>query len=161
MPLFNDQKNTFSVVTLGPVVTSTRLSKDKVVWAEQLTVWTGTDRVHGTWFQIDQNGTWNVLAASGFVEVDVHSLQLEVRVTVVGTGRVNAVFIRDDFPELILRTLVKDHLESQSYIHPLSIHTTSIQVNQIQVDQRAPLIFFLEEKENECGCVWMEDGDGG
>jgi len=31
--------STFSVVTLGPVVSSTTLSKDKVVWPEDLSKW--------------------------------------------------------------------------------------------------------------------------
>jgi hypothetical protein len=95
-----DEFGTFSVMTLGPVVTGTRLSEDKVVWTEDLTEWTGSDGVHGTWFKIDQDGSWHVLAAGGFVVVDVDSLQLEVGVTVVCTSRVNTMFIGDDLPEL-------------------------------------------------------------
>jgi hypothetical protein len=49
-------------MALGPVVTSTRLSEDKVVRAEELTERTSTDRVHGTRLQIYENGTRNVLS---------------------------------------------------------------------------------------------------
>jgi hypothetical protein len=41
-----------------------------------------------------------VAAASRLVEVNVHALELEVRVTVEGAGGVDAVLIGDDFPEL-------------------------------------------------------------
>merc|ERR1711881_355419 len=43
-----DQFSTFSVVTLGPVVTGTGLSEDEVVWSEELTEGSGSDRVHST-----------------------------------------------------------------------------------------------------------------
>ena len=91
---------TLSVVTLGPVVTSTGLSEDEVVWSEELTEWAGSDGVHGTWLKIHKDGSWDVTATSGFVVVDVDSLELEVGVTVVGTSWVDSVFVRDDFPEL-------------------------------------------------------------
>ena len=42
----------------------------------------------------------NEIRTCGFIVVYIDSLQLEVRVTMVGTSWVNAVFIRDHFPEL-------------------------------------------------------------
>jgi len=90
---------TFSVVTLGPVVTGTSLSEDEVVGSEELSEGTGTDGVHGTGLEIHKDGAGHVTTASGFVVVHVDALELEVGVTVVGTGRVNTVFIGDDFPE--------------------------------------------------------------
>ena len=95
-----DEFGTFSVMTLGPVVTGTRLSEDKVIWTEDLAEWTRSDRVHGTRFKINKDSSWDVFTASGFVVVDVDSLQLEVGVTVVCTSRVNTMFIGDDLPEL-------------------------------------------------------------
>ena len=50
------------VVTFGPVVTSTALTKHKVVWTEDLTKRSRADRVHGTWLQIHQHGTGHVFA---------------------------------------------------------------------------------------------------
>merc|ERR1719362_1802747 len=95
-----NELSSLSVVTLGPVVTSTGLSEDEVVWSEELTEWAGSDGVHGTWLKIHKDGSWDVTATSGFVVVDVDSLELEVGVTVVGTSWVDSVFVRDDFPEL-------------------------------------------------------------
>ena len=95
-----DELSTFGVVTLGPVVTGTSLTEDEVVWSEELTEWTGTDGVHGAWLKIHKDGSWDVTATGGFVVVDVDSFQLEVGVTVVGTGWVDTVLIGDDFPEL-------------------------------------------------------------
>merc|ERR1719446_1800729 len=94
-----DELSTFGVMTLGPVVTGTGLSEDEVVWSEELTEWSSSDGVHGSWFEIHEDGSWDVSSSSGFVVVDVDSLELEIRVTVVGTGRVNSVLVGDDLPE--------------------------------------------------------------
>ena len=98
-----DKLCAFCVVTLGPVVTGTGLSEDKVVRTEDLSEWTRPDGVHGTWFKINEDGPRDVLAAGGFVVVDVDSLQLQVRVAVVGTGRVNTVLVGDDLQERAAR----------------------------------------------------------
>ena len=94
-----DELGTLGVVTLGPVVTGTSLSEDEVVWSEELTEWAGSDGIHGSWLKIHEDGSWDVSATSGFVVLDVDSLELEIGVTVVGTGWVNSVFVGDDFPE--------------------------------------------------------------
>lgn len=94
-----DELSTLSVVTLGPVVTSTGLAKDEVVGTEELTEGTGTDSVHSTRLEIDEDGTGNVLVAAGLVEVDVHTLELEVGGTIVNTGAIEAVLTGDGLPE--------------------------------------------------------------
>jgi hypothetical protein len=95
-----DQLSTLSVMSLGPVVTSSGLTKDKVVRSEELPKRTSTDRVHGTRLKIHKHSTRNVTSTSGFVVVDIDSLQLKIGVSMVGSGGVNTVFIGDDFPEL-------------------------------------------------------------
>ena len=95
-----DKLGSLGVMTLGPVVTGTGLSEDEVVWSEELSEWSSSDGVHGSWFEIHEDGSWNVSSSSGFVIVDVDSLELEIGVTVVGTGWVNTMFVGDDFPEL-------------------------------------------------------------
>ena len=94
-----DELGSLGVMTLGPVVTGTGLSEDEVVWSEELTEWSSSDGVHGSWLKIHEDGSWDVSSTGGFVVVDVDSLELEIRVTVVGTGGVNTVFVGDDFPE--------------------------------------------------------------
>ena len=76
------------------------LTEDKVVGTEDLSERSGAYRVHGARLQVHQDGTGNVLAAGGLVVVDVDPFQLEVRVAMVGTSRVDTVLVRDDFPEL-------------------------------------------------------------
>ena len=88
-----DELSTFSVMTLGPVVTGTGLSEDEVVWSEELTEWASSDGVHGSWFDIHEDGSWDVSSTSGLVIVNVDSLELEIRVSVIGTGWVNSVLI--------------------------------------------------------------------
>jgi hypothetical protein len=95
-----DEFSTFSVVTLGPVVTSTGLTEDEVVRSEELTEGASSNGVHGTGFKIHEDGSGDISATSSFVEVNVDSFELEVRITVVGTSGVDTVFIGDDFPEL-------------------------------------------------------------
>ena len=95
-----DEFGTFSVVTLGPVVTSTSLAEDEVVGAEDLAVRTSTNGVHCTGFEVHKNGARNVAAASSFVEVDVDTFELEIRVALVSTSGINTVLITDHLPKL-------------------------------------------------------------
>jgi len=95
-----DEFSTFSVMTLSPVVTGSGLTEDEVIGSEELTEGTSSDGIHGTGFEIHEDGSGDVSSTSSFVEVNVDSFKLEVRITVVGTSGVNTVFIGDDFPEL-------------------------------------------------------------
>ena len=86
-------------MTLGPVVSGSGLTEDEVVRSEELTEGSSSDGVHGSWFKIHKDGSWDVSSSSGLIVVDVDSLQLKVGVSVVGAGGVNTVFIGDDLPE--------------------------------------------------------------
>jgi proteasome assembly chaperone (PAC2) family protein len=66
-----DEFGTFSVVTLGPIVTGTSLAEDEVVGAEELTERSSTDGVHGTGLKVHEDGTGDVAATGSFVKVDV------------------------------------------------------------------------------------------
>ena len=96
----NIQKSTFGVVTLGPIVSSSRLSKDKIVGPENLSIRTGPDRVHGARLQVQKDRPWNVFASRSFVVVNVDTFQLEFRSSIVVSSGFNSMFIRDDLPEL-------------------------------------------------------------
>jgi hypothetical protein len=87
-------------MSLSPIVTSSGLTEDEVVWSEKLTEWTSSDGIHGTWFKIHQDSSWDVTSSGGFVVINVDSFQLEIRISVVGTGWVDSVFVGDDLPEL-------------------------------------------------------------
>jgi hypothetical protein len=91
---------TLGVMSFSPVVSGSGLSEDEVVRPEDLTIGTGPDRVHGSGFEVDEDCPGDILSSGGFVVVDVDALQLQVGVTVVGAGGVDAVLVRDDFPEL-------------------------------------------------------------
>jgi hypothetical protein len=93
---------TLSVMSLCPVVTSTGLAENEVIRAEELTERTGTDSIHSTWLQIDEDGTRHILVTGGLrsvsggfinvdidpylIEIDVHALELKVRGTIVARG---------------------------------------------------------------------------
>ena len=63
-----DELGTLGVVTLSPVVTGTRLTEDEVVGTEKLAEGTGTDSVHGTGLQVDQDGTGNIAVTRGLLK---------------------------------------------------------------------------------------------
>lgn len=95
-----DEFSAFGIITLGPVVTSSGLTEDKVVGTEELAEWAGTDRIHGTGLEIDEDGTGDITTTGGFIVIDVDTLDLEFRVSAIFTGRVYAVLVRNDLPEL-------------------------------------------------------------
>jgi hypothetical protein len=68
--------STFGVVSLGPVVAGTRLTKNEVVGAEEVAVGATADSVHDTRLQINENSSGNVLAVTSFVVVDAKALKL-------------------------------------------------------------------------------------
>jgi len=94
-----DEFGSFGVVTFGPVVSGSSLTEDEVVGSEELTVGSGSYGVHGSGLQVHEDGSGHISASGGFVEVDVDSLELEVGVSVVGSGGVDSVLVGDDFPE--------------------------------------------------------------
>ena len=75
----------FSIVTLCPVVacpklilaryylaalslTGTTLTKDKVIWSEELTERTSANGIHGTRLEIDEDGSGNILVTATLLE---------------------------------------------------------------------------------------------
>ena len=87
-------------MTFRPVVSSTALSENEVVRSKDLSEGTRPHRVHGTGLQVNQNRPGDVLPSGGLVVVDVDPLELKVRVSVVVASRVDAMFVRNNFPEL-------------------------------------------------------------
>lgn len=76
------------------------LTKDEVVRSEDLSERPGAYRVHGAGLQVHEDGAGHVLAAGGLVVVDVDPLELEVRVAVIGAGRVDSMLVGNNFPKL-------------------------------------------------------------
>merc|ERR1712232_395323 len=72
-----DQFSPFSVMTFSPVVSSTGLTEDEVVWSEKLSKWTSSDGVHGAWFKIHKDSSWNISTTGSFIVVDVDSFKLQ------------------------------------------------------------------------------------
>ena len=73
-----DELSTLSIVTLGPVITSTSLAEDEVIRSEELTERSCTDGVHGSWLKIHEDSTWDISSTSSFVVINVDSLELEI-----------------------------------------------------------------------------------
>lgn len=95
-------------MTLGPVVAGTRLAEHKVVGPEDLAERSRSHRVHGAGLQIDKDSAGHVLATGRLIVVHIDALQLQVAVTVVGAGGIDAMLIGDDLPELQMRNGSKE-----------------------------------------------------
>ena len=57
-----DEFSSLGVMSLGPVVSSPRLSKNKVVRSENGSIRPGPDRVHGARFQVQKDGSGHIFA---------------------------------------------------------------------------------------------------
>jgi hypothetical protein len=68
-----DEFGTFSVVTFSPVVSCSSLSENKVVRSEELTEWSSSNGVHGSWLQIHEYSSWNITTTGCFVVINVYS----------------------------------------------------------------------------------------
>ena len=94
-----DELSSLGVVTLGPVITGSGLSENKVIGTEELSERSGSHGIHRTGLKIHKDSSGNVTSSSGLVVVHVDSLQLKVGVSVVGSRGVDSVLVGDDFPE--------------------------------------------------------------
>ena len=65
---------TNGVVTSGVVVGSIFFTSDQLFWVEELSVGTSTDFINNSWFQIDEDGTWDVFASTSFREKGVEGV---------------------------------------------------------------------------------------
>jgi hypothetical protein len=73
-----DEFSSFGIVTFSPVVSCSGLSENEVVWSVELTEWSSSDGIHGSWFKIHEDSSWNVSSSSGFIEINVDSLELKI-----------------------------------------------------------------------------------
>ena len=65
---------TNGVVTSGVVVGGIFFTSDQLFWVEELSVGTSTDFINNSWFQIDEDGTWDVFASTSFREKGVEGV---------------------------------------------------------------------------------------
>ena len=85
-------------------VAGARLAEDEVVRAEELPERASAHGVHRARLEVHEDRARDVAAARGLVEVHVDALELQVRVAVVRTRRVDAVLVRDHLREEIRRS---------------------------------------------------------
>jgi hypothetical protein len=87
------------LTALGPVVTGTTLTEDKVVGTEEAAERAGADGIHGSGLEVNEYGTRHILVAARLVVVDRDTLELEVVLATVCAVVLEAMLLRDDFPE--------------------------------------------------------------
>ena len=69
-----DDLLTDGVVTTGEVVGGILLTRDKLLWVEELSVGSGSDLIDDGWLEIKEDGSWDVLASTGLGEEGVESI---------------------------------------------------------------------------------------
>jgi hypothetical protein len=87
-------------MSLGPVISSSGLSKDKIIRTKHLAKRSRFHRIHGTRFQVQEDGSWDIFSTAGLSVIDIDPLQLKIRCSIVLASSFNAMLIRDDLPEL-------------------------------------------------------------
>lgn len=69
-----DDFSTNGVVTSGEVVGGIFLTGDQLLRVEQLSVGSGSDLIDDGWLQVEEDGSWHVLAGTGLGEEGVESI---------------------------------------------------------------------------------------
>merc|ERR1719183_1487676 len=85
---------------LCPIVPGARLPEHKVIWTKELSKWPCAHRVHCTGLKIHKYCAWHIPPSGRFVEVDIDTLELQVRISMIGASWVDSVLIGDHFPKL-------------------------------------------------------------
>ena len=98
-------------MSLSPVVSSSGLAKDEVIWSENLSIRSWSYWIHGTRLKIDQYCSGNILSTRCFIIINVNALKLEIRVAIVSSSGVNTVFIGYYFPKLKYENIILYDLE--------------------------------------------------
>ena len=65
---------TNGVVTSGEVVGSILLSRDELLWVEELSVGSGSDLIDNGWLEIEEDASWDVLSGTSLREEGVESI---------------------------------------------------------------------------------------
>jgi hypothetical protein len=65
---------TNGVMSSGEVVGGVFLSGDELLWMEELSVGSGSDFIDNGWFEIEEDGSWNVLSSTSLGEEGVESI---------------------------------------------------------------------------------------
>jgi len=65
---------TNGVVTTGEVVGGIFLSGDELLWMEELSVGSGSDFIDNGWLEIEEDGSWDVLASTSLGEEGVEGI---------------------------------------------------------------------------------------
>ena len=65
---------TNGVMSSGEVVGSVFFTGDELLWMEELSVGTSSNFIDDSWFEIEEDGSWDVLTSSGFGEESVEGI---------------------------------------------------------------------------------------
>jgi hypothetical protein len=65
---------TNGVMSSGEVVGSVFFTGDELLWMEELSVGTGSNLIDNSWFEIEEDGSWDVFTSTSFGEEGVESI---------------------------------------------------------------------------------------
>jgi len=95
-----NQLSSLRVVPLGPVVSGTGLTEDKVIRPKDLSIRTRSETIHGSGLQIHKHSPRNEPSTARLIVVHIDPLQLQICFPMVTPCGVDAVLGANHFPEL-------------------------------------------------------------
>ncbi|KVI03648.1 hypothetical protein Ccrd_018050 [Cynara cardunculus var. scolymus] len=87
-------------MSLGPIITSTRLTKHKVIRPEDLPISSRSKTVHRPWLQIHEHRSWNKPTAASLIVINIDPLELKLRISGILPGDINPMLSTHNLPEL-------------------------------------------------------------
>jgi hypothetical protein len=87
------------LTSFRPIVASAALTENKVIRSEKTSKGAGSDGIHSSGLEIDKNGAGNIFVGSNLVIINGDALELEVVCALVKAVALDAMLVRDDFPE--------------------------------------------------------------
>ena len=80
-------------MAFSPIISSSRLAVDKIVWPEDLSIGTTPDAIHSPRLKVHEDCPGDILGLLSFIEVHIYALQLQVRFSLVVANRVDAMLV--------------------------------------------------------------------
>jgi hypothetical protein len=95
-----NQLRAFCVVTLGPVVSGSSLSKHEVIGPEDLAVWPRPHTIHGSRLQVHEYCTRHISPTACLIVIHIDALELQVRDTLVRSCGIDTMLFAYYLPKL-------------------------------------------------------------
>lgn len=147
-------------MAFGPIISSSRLSINKIVRTENFSKGAWSYGIHGARLQIREDSSRNVTIITGLIEVDFNPFNLQIGISMILSRRVNAMFVRNDLPKFgthLVSTLACLNVDNFTRHGSLFLSAWSGSMNTVNVvrkEYRVPPNPICHIKVNGRGVFW-------